>query len=923
MGFWNVKGLNSPSKQKYVKWFLQHHDIGLFGLLETKVKLSSLNRVRDSLCAGWCVSTNSQWHKGGRVWLLWKPHLYQIQFMEYNAQFIHVKMGELNSGGSFYLTMVGGQSTKEEIADFQDCVDCCNLVDIAATGSYFTWNNKQEAAIRVYSRLDRALVNHEWVNDRADYYAHFHVEGYFDHTPCIIQRQSSTCQRKSSFKYFNMWSGVALFIPTVQKIWEHCIYGTPMFQIVQKLRMLKNPLKALNRDLFGDVENNCMRALKYLEYIQTQLRSDPTNSDLITTELVALKEYQELQTACNSFLVQKSKAVWLTDGDSNTKMFHSYMKSRHARNKVLQITDVEGHCCTEPDDIQQAFLTFYQQLLGESATLKPIKSKFVVKKGPICSDEHWQILLSPVTNEEIKDALFSIPNHKALGPDGYSSAFFKDSWEIIGVISMLRALNFPPHFITMIQECVTTASYSLVLNGEAFGFFHGKQGLRQGDPLSPLLFTIAMEYLSRVLNFATEVLPFKFHSICSRLKLQHLMFADDLLLFSKGDTQSVMVLLRSFATFSAASGLQMNNHKSYIYFSRVQRKVRDYIIGLSGCVEGQLPFKYLGIPITAGRLGKKEYQVLIEKIVERIRCFGARKLSYAGRLVLVKSVLISLFTYWANIFLIPKGVMKKIDSICRNYLWDGTSVYLRTPMVNWEKVCTPQSEGGLGLRYSLDWNRATIGKLVWWIYSKPDSLWVKWVHQVYIRGSSWDSHVPKTHMSWNWKTICRGRDDFQSGYLLVFGFFDKKGYTVCSGYDWIRHKEQKVGWAKLIWKSWALPKHNFLAWLILRNALNVKARLFKHGICLDDICCLCNVGQETVEHVFQDCQYASMTFCEWDNLGGKKKLEPAEEECLSGCCHGSLLYSVASKKSSKIRRDPLETEHCDLPDSTMSQIKND
>ncbi|XP_074302950.1 uncharacterized protein LOC141637290 [Silene latifolia] len=181
-------------------------------------------------------------------------------------------------------------------------------------------------------------------------------------------------------------------------------------------------------------------------------------------------------------------------------------------------------------------------------------------------------------------------------------------------------------------------------------------------------------------------------------------------------------------------------------------------------------------------------------------------------------------------------------------------------------VCTPKNEGGLGLRYSLDWNRATIGKLVWWIYSKRDSLWVKWVHQVYIKGSSWDSHVPKTHMSWNWKTIYKIRDDFKSGYDAGTWLADKKGYTVCSGYDWIRHKEQKVGWAKLIWKSWALPKHKFLSWLILKIALNVKVKLFKHGTCQDDICRLCGAGQETVEHVFQTCQYVSMVLagvCDW------------------------------------------------------------
>ncbi|XP_074304886.1 uncharacterized protein LOC141639737 [Silene latifolia] len=327
-----------------------------------------------------------------------------------------------------------------------------------------------------------------------------------------------------------------------------------------------------------------------------------------------------------------------------------------------------------------------------------------------------------------------------------------------------------------------------------------------------------------------------------------------------------MVLLRSFATFSAASGLQMNKQKSNIYFTGVQRQIKDYIISISGCVEGQLPFKYLGVPITAGKLGKADCEVLIEKIVERIRSFGARKISYAGRVVLVKSVLTSLFTYWANIFLIPKGVQKKIDSLCRNYLWDGTDIYMRSPLVSWEQVCSPHNEGGLGIKYSFDWNRATVGELVWWLYCKPDSLWVKWVHQIYMKGGSWANHSPKAHMSGNWKAICKVRVLFQKGFTDGKWLAGNAGYTVASGYDWLRPKRQPVGWACLIWKSWALAKHKFLAWLMLKNALNVKAKLFKYGICVDEVCCICHTDQETASHVFQKCRYAILVMegvCQW------------------------------------------------------------
>ncbi|XP_074301289.1 uncharacterized protein LOC141632663 [Silene latifolia] len=92
------------------------------------------------------------------------------------------------------------------------------------------------------------------------------------------------------------------------------------------------------------------------------------------------------------------------------------------------------------------------------------------------------------------------------------------------------------------------------------------------------------------------------------------------------------------------------------------------------------------------------------------------------------------------------------------------------------------------------------------------------------------------------------------------------GYSVQSGYEWLRHKEPKVGWAKLVWCNWAIPKHCFLNWLILKNALNTKVRLYKIGICPDELCCICGIDKETIPHLFQHYGYVIAvlsSLCSW------------------------------------------------------------
>ncbi|XP_074304745.1 putative mitochondrial protein AtMg01250 [Silene latifolia] len=154
--------------------------------------------------------------------------------------------------------------------------------------------------------------------------------------------------------------------------------------------------------------------------------------------------------------------------------------------------------------------------------------------------------------------------------------------------------------------CVKSTSFSLCLNGSTFGYFKGQRGLRQGDPISPLIFTLCMDYLTRMINYATEKWPFQYHPLCKGLKLNHLMFADDLLMFCKGNAQSIMLLIRAFSSFSKASGLTMNSTKSEVYFNGMSSSLKADIMQATGFVEGTLPFRYLGVPIQAGRSNRKD-----------------------------------------------------------------------------------------------------------------------------------------------------------------------------------------------------------------------------------------------------------------------------------------------------------------------------
>ncbi|XP_074266789.1 uncharacterized protein LOC141590074 [Silene latifolia] len=997
-------------------------------------------------------------HEGGRIWIVWDAMNYKVEVISNEAQVIHTRVTFLPTGVHWWLSMVygfnriaeriplweslsnmsaivdglwvvmgdfnnvlamneriGSEVTNAELRGFQTCIAACDLMDIPAHGAFFTWNNKHEVGDKVYSRINRVLVNDEWLSQFPETHTMFHSKGLFDHCPCTI----------------TLWP----------EVWDYQIEGNTMFQVVKKLKLLKQPLKALNAASFANIETAANVALIHLHDVQSQLHLDPSNVLLQQNEKVAAEAYRELDKARVSFLSQKAKTQWCSEGDENTSYFHSTLKARRFQNRVFCILYRHGVLQYNNAGIEKAFEDYYKSLLGTSKWVGNVHIP-TVRHGVTVSETQAAELIRDVTNAEIYEALCSIPPNKSPGPDGYTSQFYKDAYSIVGkdiikavkeffitgellkqvnsttltlipkkerplsvadfrpiaccnvlykiiskvicnrmanvlpeIISpnqsafikgreivdnilicqdlvrlynrkscsprcimkmdlkkaydsiewqfieqMLLALKFPAKMVQWIMKCVSSPWFTLSLNGSTFGYFQGKRGIRQSDPMSLLVFTICMEYLSRILRVVTEQLEFNYHSLCRTLKLSHLCFADDLIMFCRGDRVSIKVLLRAFATFSSVSGLEMNCDKSEIYFNGIPQGEIDYILSISGFKEGSFPFRYLGIPISYKRMAIGDCTRLVEKVVSKLRGWGAKKLSYSGRLVLIQSVLSQLHVYWARIFVIPITVLDRVTAICRNYLWSSSDQYGKAPSVAWDAL-RPKKFGGLGIVNCRLWNQALIGKYTWWLACKSDHLWIKWVDHVYMKGRNWQDYVPSLQLSWTWRKICAVKDIFKPGYNLN-QWCDGK-YTVVAGYRWLN-----------------VPKHSFIAWLFAKERLLTKDRLRAFGLPIDGVCDLCALYTENHHHLFYQCEFSIRC---WDILRHWFSVSLPTQDILQWCVKWrfrsllkkhlvfaavvAVLYNIWRVRNlcrlDMVLHSPIQDEEEDMDEPDFSLSRND
>ena len=337
-------------------------------------------------------------------------------------------------------------------------------------------------------------------------------------------------------------------------------------------------------------------------------------------------------------------------------------------------------------------------------------------------------------------------------------AFDRVSWDFLS--RLLLQFGFHSHFVSLIMNNLTSAWFSILVNGRPHGFFQAKQGLKQGDPLSPFLFILVSEALSRGVNnlaLQRKLQPFALGRHCPTVS--HLAFADDIVIFTRGDKRSVQSLMGFLELYQHGSGQRVNKDKSfYIVSPKCPLAAKRLLARRTGFQYRGLPFVYLGCKLVKGKRRMEHFQPLIDRIQAKLAGWKNRLLSPGGRLILIKHVLSSIPIYTLAVSELPRGVIKRIEKLMSTFLWGEVEGRDKRHWRKWQALCKPTQENGLGLRRLQDVQDA-FGCKLWWKMRTSDTLWTRFMRAKHVAVTEHLTTAPASQTSSAvWKRMLRVRD---------------------------------------------------------------------------------------------------------------------------------------------------------------------
>ena len=332
-------------------------------------------------------------------------------------------------------------------------------------------------------------------------------------------------------------------------------------------------------------------------------------------------------------------------------------------------------------------------------------------------------------------------------------------------------MGFNIKWINWIMKCVSSVTFSVLVNGSTHRFIKPSRGIRQGDPLSPYLFILCSEVLSHLLTNVTSVNKLKGMKISNTgPTINHLLFADDALFFCHAHPKSCSTIMEILTRYETVSGQAVNLHKSAITFgSRVKQQVKTQLRRILNIHNDGGGGKYLGLPEQIGGKKKEIFSYIVNRVQQKTKGWSNRFLSDAGKEILIKTVALSLPVYTMHCFKLPKGICDDINSLLARYWWSKSPYKKSMHWLAWKRLTIPKNEGGLGFRDITSFNKAMLAKQAWRILQSPTSLLSRLLRGKYFETTNILNAGTGRKPSFIWRSILEGRDLLKQGIRILIG----------------------------------------------------------------------------------------------------------------------------------------------------------
>jgi hypothetical protein len=261
----------------------------------------------------------------------------------------------------------------------------------------------------------------------------------------------------------------------------------------------------------------------------------------------------------------------------------------------------------------------------------------------------------------------------------------------------LEHLGFSNAWINWIAELLRTVNTKVMLNGAPGMRIRHGHGLRQGDPLSPMLFILVMEVANALFCKANEWSLF--HRLGARQITHRVsLYADDMIVFLTSAAPDLELTRNILDVFEGASRLACSMNKCQLALIHCEVSHLELATQFHSCTVMGFPLCYLGIPLSVTSLPKNAWQCLIDSVADKLPPWKGTLMHKSGRLTLIKSTLTAIPIHTTISLELPAWVRKTLAKIMRRFLWTGTeSVQGGKCAVAWNLVQRSTSLSGLGI----------------------------------------------------------------------------------------------------------------------------------------------------------------------------------------------------------------------------------